>query len=339
MPPFTKPKDINYDWKVSTEVRAIKKLQEQSKYKLPKGMGSNLLCGTWNIANFDAQKRPDKAIPIIAQIIKPFDLIAIQEINSDLTGLEKLMDKLPDHSVVFTDIAGNEERMCYIYKHNRIVLTSHVGELDIPPSKRRGYNLKFKEKNGKKSVHTFAGFDRNPYVVSWDFKGKIFTTYNCHIYFGKKKEQDIEKFRRRLVEIHSLVEWITKKENRKDGSLYTSNIILLGDMNVPEMNQDDDVFRQLNRGMFSSLDYTDYLTPYSNIKNDASYDQLVIAEPFSKKIRLIGHGILAWDNAIFAGLAEKLGVKKSKRAASKFQSFAKWVVSDHRPLWCLMEFK
>jgi len=65
----------------------------------------------------------------------------------------------------------------------------------------------------------------------------------------------------------------------------------------------------------------------------------VIAKPFSRKIRLAGHGILAWDNAVFSGLAERLGIKKSKREASKFQSFAKWAISDHRPLWCLMEFQ
>jgi len=339
LPPFTKPQNIDFVWDVSTEVAAIKKLQDSGKYKIPKGRGRKLLCGTWNIANFDAQDRPDEALPLIAQIIRPFDLVAIQEINSDLTGLKKLMKLLPNHSVIFTDIAGNEERMCYIYKRRRIGLTSHVGELDIPPSKRRGYKLKFKEKNGDSTVRCFSGFDRNPYVVSWHFKDIEFTTYNCHIYFGGKREADIAKFRRRIVEIYSLVEWITKKENRDDGSLYSPNILLLGDMNVPEMSKDDQVFRQLNRGAFTPISYTDYLTPYSNIKNDAAYDQLVIAEPFAEKIKLLEHGILAWDNAVFAELAEDLGVKTSKRAASKFQAYAKWAISDHRPLWCLMEFQ
>ena len=339
MPPFTKPSGIDFVWDVNTEVTAIKNLQEQGKYKLPKGRGKKLLCGTWNVANFDAQKRPDTAIPLIAQIIDPFDLIAIQEINANLTGLRKLMKFLPDHQVIFTDIAGNEERMCYLYKKKRIKLTSHVGELDIPPAKRNGYKIKFRDENGDPCIQRFSGFDRNPYVVSWDFKGTEFTTYNCHVYFGEKKEEDITKFRRRIVEIYSLVEWITKKENKNDGSLYSSNIVLLGDMNVPEMKKDDQVFKQLNRGVFTALDYTDYLTPYSNIKNDASYDQLVIAEPFSNKMKLCGHGILAWDNAVFAKLASDLGVKTSKKAASKFQAFAKWAISDHRPLWCLMEFQ
>lgn len=338
MPPFKKPKNIDFDWTVNEEIKAIQKLQNKGKHKMPKGQGKKLLCGTWNIANFDAQDRPNKALPLIAEIIRPFDLIAIQEINSDLTGLEKLMELLPAHSVIFTDIAGNEERMCYIYKKRRIKLTSHVGELDIPPSKRRWYKITFKDEHGDSCIKRFSGFDRNPYVITWNFKGTEFTTYNCHIYFGKKKEVNIDKFRRRIVEIYSLVEWITKKDNRDDGSLYSLNIVILGDMNVPEMNKDDQVFKQLNRGMFTSIDYTDYLTPYSNIKNDATYDQLVITEPFSNKIKLLQHGILSWDNAVFAKLADDLGVKTSKKAASKFQSFAKWVISDHRPLWCLMEF-
>lgn len=339
LPPFTRPSNIDFMWDVDTEVTAIQNLQNQGKYKIPKGRGKKLLCGTWNIANFDAQKRPDEALPLIAEIIRPFDLIAIQEINSNLTGLKKLMRLLSNHSVIFTDIAGNEERMCYIYKTRRIHLTSHVGELDIPPSKRKGYKITFKDDNGDPCVLRFSGFDRNPYVITWDFKDIEFTTYNCHIYFGKKKEADLMKFRRRIVEIYSLVEWITKKDNRDDGSLYSPNILLLGDMNVPEMKEDDHVFKQLNRGMFTAIDYTDYLTPYSNIKNDAAYDQLVITQPFSEKIKLLKHGILAWDNAVFAELAEDLKVKTSKRAASKFQAYAKWAISDHRPLWCLMEFQ
>ena len=176
-------------------------------------------------------------------------------------------------------------------------------------------------------------------MISWNFRNILFTTYNCHIYFGKTKKADIIKFRRRIVEIYSLVEWITKKDNKDDGSLYSPNILLLGDMNVPSMDENDQVFKQLNRGTFTSIYYTDYLTPHSNIKNDATYDQLVITEPFSDKIKLLQHGILAWDNAVFAELAEDLGVKISKRADSKFQSFAKWAISDHRPLWCLLEFE
>ncbi|WP_371504780.1 hypothetical protein [Nitrosopumilus adriaticus] len=338
MPSFTKPPDIDFVWDVDTEITALQDLQDNGKHKLRRGKGKKLLIGTWNIANFDAQKRPDDAFPLIAEIIRPFDLVAIQEINTQLEGLEKLMGLLPDHSVIFTDIAGNEERMCYIYKTKRVNLTSHVGELDIPPSKRKWYKITFRDENGDPCIKRFSGFDRNPYVITWEFKGTKFTTYNTHIYFGKKKEVNIDKFRRRIVEIYSLVEWITKIDNRDNGSLYSPNIVLLGDMNVPEMKEDDQVFKQLNRGMFTPLDYTDYLTPYSNIKNDATYDQLVITKPFSDKIILLKHGIFAWDNAVFSELSEDLGVKTSKKAASKFQAFAKWAISDHRPLWCLMEF-
>lgn len=116
VPPFTKPPNIDFDWNVNEEIKAIQKLQNEGKYKIPKGRGKKLLCVTWNIANFDAQKRSDKAFPLIAKILKPFDLVAIQEINSDLSALKKLMKLLSNHSIIFTDIAGNEERMCYIYK-------------------------------------------------------------------------------------------------------------------------------------------------------------------------------------------------------------------------------
>lgn len=53
-----------------------------------------------------------------------------------------------DYSCIFTDIAGNEERLCYIYKPNKVRLAELIRELAIPPSRK--YYLDFPTKNGKK---------------------------------------------------------------------------------------------------------------------------------------------------------------------------------------------
>ncbi|QLH06041.1 hypothetical protein [Nitrosopumilus ureiphilus] len=274
----------------------------------------------------------------MAEILKPFDLVAIQEVNSDLSAIYAVMEFLPSHGIIFTDIAGNKERLCYIFKKSKIKLTSHVGELDIPPSDRRHYKMTFHDDNGDPCIHRFSGFDRNPYVISWKFKEHTFSTYNCHIYFGDEKEDDVLKFRRRILEIFSLVKWVTSKTNHKNGFVFSPNVMLLGDMNVPAMTKDDEVFKQINNKTFTAVDYTDYLTPYSNIKNDKTYDQLVIAKPFAEKMLLKTHGIFAWDNAMFNELWLDLKERFGKKAASKFQAYAKWAISDHRPLWCLFEF-
>lgn len=337
MPPFPKPK-LEYNWNEQNELDSIINYQTTSQYKIPNPDSNTLLLGTWNIANFDTQKREKKAYTIISQIIKPFDLIAIQEVNQDLSGLDSLMSLLnkdkQSYSCLFTDIGGNSERLCYIYKHEKIVPAPHIGELDIPATYKKDYHLKFGEQ-----VIQFQGFDRNPYIASWKFKGQTFTTYNCHMYFGEEKKKNITKFRRRIVEIYSMVKWISNKIKNPADATYSSNIILLGDMNVPSMKKDDEVFKQLKIKYFRPLDYTDYLTPYSNIANNTTYDQLVVVDPFSSKITLKQFGVFAWDNAVFADLWADLQAKYPKsQAASKFQAYAKWAISDHRVLWSLVEF-
>ncbi|WP_299292091.1 hypothetical protein [Nitrosopumilus sp.] len=339
MPPFPKPKDIDFEWKNATELKAIIDMQDNGDYKLPKPKGNQLLCATWNIANFDSQKRDAKAYELIAEILRPFDLVAVQEVNSDLSGIYEVMEFLPDHDLLFTDIAGNKERLCYVYNYKKLGLTPHVGELDIPPSDRRFYKMTFHDENCDPCIHRFSGFDRNPYVASWVFKDFVFSTYNCHIYFGDEKEDDILKFRRRIVEIYSLVKWVTSKTNHKNGYVFSPNVLILGDMNVPSMKKDDEVFKQIKNKTFSPVDYTDYLTPYSNIKNDMTFDQLVIAKPFAEEMSLEGYGIFSWDNAVFKKLWKDLEEEDKKNAAKRFQAYAKWAISDHRPLWCLFEFQ
>jgi len=52
----------------------------------------------------------------MAQIIKKFDLIAIQEVKNDLGGIEKLQRKLGKrYRFLFSDPSGNAERLAFCY--------------------------------------------------------------------------------------------------------------------------------------------------------------------------------------------------------------------------------
>ena len=37
------------------------------------------------------------------------------------------------YSYIVTDVAGNTERLCYIYKPEKITLSKLIGEIAIPP--------------------------------------------------------------------------------------------------------------------------------------------------------------------------------------------------------------
>jgi len=260
-------------------------------------------------------------------------LIAIQESNADLTGIRKIMKYNEDQSCIFTDVAGNEERLCYIYKPEKISVGDLAGELAPPPTRK--FSLDFTSKNGEKVKRKFKGFDRNPYVVGWQFNSRLFTTYNCHLYFGDEEEDDEEKFWRRILEVYTLTEWV-KSRNKYPHKLFTTNTFLLGDMNTPTMKKSDPVYRRLRRRNMKPLDYHDHLEQGSNLKGDKYYDQLVVVEPFSNQFKVKKFGIFAWDNAVFASLWNQTKQKPRKRTDKQFRRYIKWAISDHRLLWTLL---
>ncbi|MCB0846062.1 MAG: endonuclease/exonuclease/phosphatase, partial [Bacteroidetes bacterium] len=89
-----------------------------------RNLEDTLILGTWNIREFDSPsfgKRIDEAMLYIAEIVRRFDLVAIQEVRKDLSALNRLVELLGRDrwSYVFTDVtegsAGNMERMAFLY--------------------------------------------------------------------------------------------------------------------------------------------------------------------------------------------------------------------------------
>jgi hypothetical protein len=96
--------------------------------------GSRLLLATWNIANLGVHQRRDRDHRLLAEMIGWFDLVAIQEVNDDLAGLRAVVAHLPnDYHVVFSDAAGNNERLAFVFDTRKVTLLEKVGEIAIPP--------------------------------------------------------------------------------------------------------------------------------------------------------------------------------------------------------------
>lgn len=343
MPPFVKPK-FKYEWDVEKELGAIKRLQQAPTFGIPSVNKRELLIATWNIANLDTQRRTAECYELIAQIIRPFDLIAVQEVNADLGGLRSIMKILGSRfACVFSDEAGNEERMCYVYKPDRLQPSEQFGELEIPPP--RNYWLPFENKNGKQIKMYFEKFSRTPYTVAWKFRSLTFVTYNCHLYFGDTVKGKINKFRRRILEVEALARWINERRTRHRKKLYSTNILLLGDMNIPMMHPSDPVYARLLKHNMEPLEYHNHMEEGSNLKGDKYYSQLVFAEPFSENAKLIRYGIFAFDNVVFEELyrpaeaeAQEKKIKPRETTAYRpFLDYVKWAISDHRVLWLKLE--
>ncbi|PHR42481.1 MAG: hypothetical protein COA32_17400, partial [Fluviicola sp.] len=107
----------------------LHQLNQDLDQKIPlRKVDKNLLIATWNIRAFgdltrkwkstdnDTPKRDLHSIQCIAQILKRFDIVAIQEVKANLRALRDTLKILGSHwSLILTDVnrgdAGNGERM------------------------------------------------------------------------------------------------------------------------------------------------------------------------------------------------------------------------------------
>src|SRR4051812_2179777 len=116
---------------------------------VPRKHGGNLLIGTWNLRMFggltpkwhsergDSPKRDLSDACAIAEIASRFDVLAIQEVREDLTGLRAVMSRLGrDWKFITTDVgegdAANDERLAFVYDSRRVSASGLAGELVVP---------------------------------------------------------------------------------------------------------------------------------------------------------------------------------------------------------------
>jgi hypothetical protein len=119
----------------------------------------NFIVGTWNIRalsqihpkweeNTGSPKRNLRALAYIAEIIRRFDVVAIQEVKEDLSGLLLLMEWLgPDWGYIVTDTTagdvGNNERLTYVFDRRRAQPSGLAGEIVLPPNNNGDPALQF----------------------------------------------------------------------------------------------------------------------------------------------------------------------------------------------------
>ncbi len=106
-----------------------------------------LRLATWNIREFPSSKygaRLPESYYYIAEILSHFDIIAVQEVREDLTGLQKVMRILgPDWDFLATDVTegsgGNRERMVFVYNKHKARFRNVAGELTLAGKDRINY--------------------------------------------------------------------------------------------------------------------------------------------------------------------------------------------------------
>jgi endonuclease/exonuclease/phosphatase family metal-dependent hydrolase len=313
MPPFPKPR-FAYDYDLSREVAALRAYPRQKPdRKIPKKAANKLLVATWNIANLGVQDRLDADYALMAEMIGWFDLVAVQEVNDDLRGIEAIHSKLPSrYDLLFSDASGNQERQAFLFDSRKVHRLKEVGRLSIPPSDLDAIKL-------PGTTTTFPGFDRGPYLASFESGAFRFSLLNVHLFFGSPKPPDVD---RRTLETFAVAWWADRKH--RDSRSYVPEILPLGDFNLPKMAPGDRIYDALVARGLHVPPHTSQIG--SAIASDSYYDQIAFF-PGPTRDRFTGAtNVFDFDGALFQDLWQQ-------RPGSPFLSYVRYHISDHRPLW------
>jgi endonuclease/exonuclease/phosphatase family metal-dependent hydrolase len=313
MPPFPKP-DFSYDYRVSSQVNALRRYRDSKPGRqIPPRAPDRMLLATWNIANLGVQDRSEDDDELIAEILSWFDLVAIQEVNDNLAGLRGIQEKLPDHyRLLFSDPAGNDERLTFLYDSRKVRQLEEVGELAIPPS-----DLRYIKLPGISQL--FDGFDRNPYLGLFQAGTFSFQLASVHLYFGSDSKISMN---RRALETFAVARWADQR--RKSAFSATRDIIALGDFNLPKASPGDPIFDELTRRGLQLPAHSTQIG--SSIAEDNHYDQIGFF-PGETQEQFTGRsGVFDFDGALFRTLWET-------RPRQDFLAYVRYHISDHRPLW------
>jgi len=296
-------------------VRLRRRLDAPDPPRLPvpaKVTDQNLLIATWNIQSFgrifesfeenpESPKRNLRGLAYIAEIIRRFDIIAIQELKRDTTAIRLLLERFlgPDWDVLFSDVTagspGNRERLAYIWDRRRAEATGVAGELVLPAA----------------AGEPQEQFDRTPYMVGFRSCGERFVLLTAHIRFQQPSA--------RLQELQAFAEF-TASEIRDRSSSPTSeerNLIVLGDFNI-DARGDNPLFQAFVQHGFNVPPALRGLKTTSG-REDKFYDQIAWFMG-ALDLNFSGNaGVVDFDGAVYRDLRNRRSLPSR--------------LSDHYPLW------
>lgn len=291
----------------------------------PKKLEKNVLIATWNIRAFgdltkkwksekdDSPKRDWHSLACIAEILSRFDVIAVQEVKSNLRALRHTLKLLGDHySLILTDVnkgdVGNGERMAYIFDTRRVQLSGLACELVVPDE----WKTAISDSSLKEQ------FVRSPYAVSFRSHSSTFILVTLHILYGKKSSD-------RINELKGIAEWMA--DWAKDVNAYHHNLITLGDFNIDERG---DLLNQtfIEKGLHIPPQLSDPAVTRSIFDETKYYDQIAWFQN-AKGIPELDMKFTTGGNYDFLNHGLK------NRSLTKNQK--SWMLSDHYPLWAEFE--
>ena len=331
----------------------------------------SLLLATWNIRDFDSNKfgyghRLPETFLYIAEILCCFDLVAVQEVNRDLSALERVMNILgPEWDYIATDTTegtgGNQERMAFVFNTEKVRFRRIAGEIVLPEgqlivSPKRATSETPSLGSGAVEEAAQIGFEevrqkfaRTPFVVAFQAGWFRFNLCTVHIYFG---DDSGDRLQRRINEIRQLVSFFAARQDKENRGLSADpnrkeNYILLGDFNV--VSPEHETMAALTSNGFTvpaGIDGDNVRGP-----DDHYYDQIAV-RVMDPRFKVVGSGLVDMYASVFRDTPADLAAYRKYLPANPrsdndepapdddralYRRWRTWQMSDHRPLWIEIE--
>ena len=297
----------------------MKNLRSRIKQeKIPKRKRSTLHLLTWNIRNLNKNKE-SKAISYLSEVIKRFDVIAIQEAKDDLGGIEKLQRKLgKNYRFLFSDPSGNGERLVFCYDKRKIQFTGLAAEIVMSPGAGRSNKLPELE------------FDRTPYMASFRKNGCNFIIVTVHIFYGSGSA-----VKYRSEEIKNIAKYLKKRSTDVDA--LDSDFIACGDFNIEDTKRvlskkkkakKLSEKKKILQGLFKQLRSGGLIVPEdirnspSNLSKTKHFDQIGYHQYKDSTISFVKGGTIDFVGAVY---------RNDKKL--------KYKLTDHLPMWAVFSTK
>ncbi len=268
-------------------------------FRIPsRRVDENVVIATWNIQHF-SNRHTSRALQYIADIVERFDIVALQEVKTDLRGLSRLQKLLPgNYKILVSDPTGNSERFAFLYDKRTVIPTGLICEIgfNVPANTHQGYQL-----------------HRMPYCASFRAGRFDFVVVSAHIYYGKTKKER----KQREEEIRQLVEFVARRARTEGNKVFDRDFFVLGDFNIEK--EGDPFFEALKNEGFVMPEKIRKMK--TNFARTATYDKIVWVPRdsfnFTKKTNVVPFGDVLYKK------------RKGKGARKE--------ISDHLPLWAEFE--
>lgn len=304
---------------VAAELAALSASLDQV---VPAKSFGNLLVGTWNVRAFERVRpawrsrkgespiRDLSNVVCIAEIVRRFDVVAIQEVRRSAAAFLAMMTALGNNwAFMVTDVTegspGNNERLAFVFDTTRVRPSGLACELVVAA-----------EKAGIAGEAMTEQFARTPYAVSFERGPRRFTLVTLHVLYGRKPAD-------RVGELTQIAQWLAKWSTRKD--VWGENLLALGDFNIDRRNDPlHQAFTSTGLRAPAALNFvprTIFDDPLAKPDHTNFYDQIAWFPEGRAKMTMpfVNAGMFDFDNGLI-------------RADSQQQLSNR--ISDHFPLWC-----